>query len=82
MISRAFHLSVIEHYVGAFIKTEVSKEFFVEPTKLTFGQKIALIGTMRFPEQYDFVSYFKTPQLAAKLIKDPRRNNLHIFCWP
>ena len=45
---------IIEHYLDHVLATHPGADFGWENARLTFGQKIALISGLKFPEPYNF----------------------------
>ena len=45
---------VIEHYMDAFIRTEFGRKLKWDDVRLSFHQKLALLGGFNFPKRYDF----------------------------
>ena len=45
---------IIEHYLDHFLATHPGAEFGWEGARLTFGQKMALISGLKFPEPFNF----------------------------
>lgn len=50
---------IIEHYLDNFLATYPSAPFGWDNARLTFGQKIALIGGLPFPEPYNLPPVIK-----------------------
>jgi hypothetical protein len=51
---------VMENYVDAYIRTAINTQFSLKAAKLTFGQKLSLIGSVGFPERYNFLPALKS----------------------
>jgi hypothetical protein len=45
---------IIEHYLDHLLATHPGADFGWEGARLTFGQKVALISGLKFPEPYNF----------------------------
>jgi hypothetical protein len=50
---------IIEHYLDHFLATYPGGSFGWESARLTFGQKIALVSGLSFPEPYNFPPVIK-----------------------
>lgn len=50
---------IIEHYIDHFLETSPHESLGWKEARLTFAQKVALIGKVHFPEPYDLVPAIK-----------------------
>jgi hypothetical protein len=50
---------VLENYIEAYMQAKMGASFSIEAARLTFGQKISMLGSWNLPDQYNFMPSLK-----------------------